>query len=108
MRKDIIISERLHCGVSDEIFSQICKGNYRTGSILPSIMRLSREFGTSPETIRKALNILVKNNVLIKSKNAFFITNDLQIIEKYKEIYIRKYKNRYLNAMEKLGIVVGE
>lgn len=71
-------------------------------------MRLSREFGTSPETIRKALNILVKNNVLIKSKNAFFITNDLQIIEKYKEIYIRKYKNRYLNAMEKLGIVVGE
>lgn len=27
MRKDIIISERLHCGVSDEIFSQICKGN---------------------------------------------------------------------------------
>lgn len=108
MRKDIIISERLHCRFSDEIFSQICKGNYRRGSILPSIMRLSREFGTSPETIRKALNILVRNKVLIKTKNAFFVTNDPHIVEKYKKIYIRKYKNMYLNAMEKLGIVVGE
>lgn len=88
--------------VSDEIFVRIYKGYYRKGGILPAINKLSKELDTSPETIRKALYILVTYKILIKSRNAFFITNNTSIIEEYKKMYINKYKNMYEEAIRKI------
>ena len=87
--------------VSDEIFVKIYKGHYRKGSILPAINKLAKELDTSPETIRKALYVLVDFKILTKSKNAFFITNDISSIEEYKESYIKKFKNMYEEAIQK-------
>ena len=96
------VKYHLYYRISDEIFCRIYREIYKKGSVLPSIIKMSKEMGSSPETIRKALYILVENKVLIKSKNAFFVKNDILAIEEYKELYINRYKNVYLEAMKRL------
>lgn len=104
MEWDIIVEQRVHQNAADEIFARIYTGVYAKGNMLPSIITLSKEAKTSPETIRKAINILMKNNIVTKSKNSFWVTKDDKVIKEYKEIYISKYKDIYLNAIKKLSI----
>ena len=46
----------------------------------------------------------MKNNIVTKSKNSFWVTKDDKVINEYKDIYIGKYKDIYLNAIKKLSI----
>lgn len=104
MEWDVIVEQRVHQNVADEIFVRIYTGAYAKGNMLPSIITLSKETKTSPETIRKAIKTLMKNNIVTKSKNSFWVTKDDKVINEYKDIYIGKYKDIYLNAIKKLSI----
>jgi GntR family transcriptional regulator len=56
--------------IAAHLRAQIASGELPPGSVLPSILRLSQEYGTTTNTVRKALTIL-KNEGLIESVSGY-------------------------------------
>src|SRR5690606_1261055 len=63
--------------IHNEIATKIEAGDYTTNSLLPSEHELKEQYGTSRETIRKALNLLAQNGYIqkIRGKGSVVIKN---------------------------------
>lgn len=66
MAKKTIERESLYIKVKEEILRQILAKRWQAGDLLPNEFELADEFGVSQGTLRKALNILTRENVLIR------------------------------------------
>lgn len=56
--------------IANELRTRITSGVYVAGSLLPSIIKLSEEFGVTTTTVRKALGIL-RSEGLIDSEPGY-------------------------------------
>ncbi|MBA4602018.1 trehalose operon repressor [Thermoactinomyces mirandus] len=65
----------IYLSIYRELAQQIEKGKWKTGGKLPSEKELSEHYGTSRETVRKALNLLSQNGYIqkIKGKGSFVL-----------------------------------
>lgn len=66
MRKQNKSKSLLYEQLTDTINKRVQENTYKSGEMIPSELELQREFGVSRSTVRKALNILSKQNILIK------------------------------------------
>ncbi len=66
----------LYLQLRDALAERISSGNWRPGAIIPSESDLAREFGVSPGTMRKALNLLESERVLSRRQGRGTFVND--------------------------------
>ena len=66
MSADRFTTRPLYLQLRDALAERISSGNWRPGAIIPSESDLAREFGVSPGTMRKALDLLESERVLIR------------------------------------------
>lgn len=53
MSRDIDVREKVYQRLANEIFFRILHGEYVKGAKLPSYIKIAKEAGSSPETVRK-------------------------------------------------------
>ena len=99
---DISVDERIYQRLADEIFFRILDGRYQLGMRFPSLLTLAKEAGTSPETVRKAINILKSEKLLNKTPHGYFITDNKLSVHNYQTAYIAKAKQKYYQSMQKI------
>lgn len=99
---DISVEERIYQRLADEIFFRILDGRYQLGMRFPSLLTFAKEAGTSPETVRKAINILKSKKLLNKTPHGYFITDNKLSVQNYKTAYIAKAEQKYYQSMQKI------
>ena len=68
MPKKKIAREALYIQIKEEILREIIAGRWAVGSVLPNEFELADEYDVSQGTVRKALNILNDENILIRQQ----------------------------------------
>ena len=53
MSRDIDVREKVYQRLANEIFFRILHGEYVKGAKLPNKIKIAKEAGSSPETVRK-------------------------------------------------------
>lgn len=66
----------LYLQLRDALAERIASGEWQPGALMPNEGELAREFGVSPGTIRKALEILERERVLTRRQGRGTIVND--------------------------------
>jgi GntR family transcriptional regulator len=66
----------LYLQLRDALAERIASGEWQPGAFMPNEGELAREFGVSPGTIRKALEILERERVLTRRQGRGTIVND--------------------------------
>ena len=56
------------------LLGQIAAGEFRPGDRLPSEAQLCERYGVSPMTVRRVINILADQSVVIADCSSFFVT----------------------------------
>lgn len=82
----------------------IISGKLKAGERLPSVRDLGLQTKVNPNTAQKALVELEKLKlVYTETTNGRFVTNDQELIYKYKKEYADKLSNKYFSSMESMG-----
>lgn len=66
----------IYLQLRDRIASQIGRGEWKPGQLLPNEQELARQFGVSSGTVRKALNTLESEHVLTRRQGRGTFVND--------------------------------
>ncbi len=71
---------------------------------LPSIRKLAKDIGVSPNTMQRAIITLKQESLLIKRSNqGFFITSDTAFLTKIKLDTATHLLNDFLHSMYQIG-----
>lgn len=97
------ISERISDKLALEIFSSVLNGVIPHGSRLPTIKALLKKTNTSIETLRKALRILIDWKVVFKTRQGYFVTDDITIIYAVRQRYIEQETAKYKAKLSKMA-----
>ena len=79
-------------------------GEYVKGAKLPSYIKIAKEAGSSPETVRKAIRVLQEHSVIEKTRWGYFVSLDEEVIIAYRQEYLAVVEKEYLNAKEKVDL----
>lgn len=101
---DIAIKEKVYQYLANEIFFRILHGEYVLGSKLPSYIKLSKEAGSSPETVRKAIRELHQQGVVEKKQQGYFVTSDATAIITFQQKYLASIEKEYNKLKDKVKI----
>ena len=82
----------------------IISGKLKPASRLPSVRELALQTKVNPNTMQKALAELEELKLIYTERtNGKYITNDEELINKYKEEYAIYITNKYFSSMESIG-----
>jgi len=82
----------------------IISGKLKAGERLPSVRELGLQTKVNPNTVQKALVELEKLRlVYTETTNGRFVTNDQELIDKYKKEYADELSNKFFLSMESMG-----
>lgn len=104
MSWDIDVREKVYQRLANEIFFRILHGEYVKGAKLPSYIKIAKEAGSSPETVRKAIRVLQEHSVIEKTRWGYFVSLDEEVIIAYCQEYLAVVEKEYLNAKEKVDL----
>ena len=104
MSWDIDVREKVYQRLTNEIFFRILQGEYVKGAKLPSYIKIAKEAGSSPETVRKAIRVLQEHSVIEKTRWGYFVSLDEEVIIAYRQEYLAVVEKEYLNAKEKFDL----
>lgn len=94
----------IYLQIIEIIKNNIISGIYNPGDKIPSVRELAATFKVNPNTIVKSLYFLeIEGLIYTDRTNGKFITNDLSLIKKNKEIVAKEKINTFFNDMENLG-----
>lgn len=89
----------------EQIKMNIISGKLKCGERLPSVRELALANKVNPNTMQKALAELEELGLIFTERtNGKFVTTDGRLIEKYKKDYAEALAEKYLSAMEAIGI----
>lgn len=93
----------------EQIYFKIITNEYKPGEKIPSVRDLASETKTNPNTIQKAL-LEIENMGLIETKrtNGKFITEDSNLINKYKKDFINNKINNLINDLSGFNLSIDE
>ena len=95
--------------IVDEIVLRIIKGDYSMGEKLSSVRDLAVEAGVNPNTMQRALaEIEATGLVETKRGDGRYITDNSDIISKYKSEYIEKNTTEFLEKMAEFNFTKQE
>lgn len=100
---DIDVKEKVYQRLANEIFFRIYHGIYPLGTKLPSYIDIVKEAGSSPETVRKAIQELQAKGVIDKTRWGYYVTSESRNIQEYCDNYIASLDREYLAAKGKVG-----
>ena len=106
MAWDIVVKTKVYHLLANELFFRIYNGTYALGSKLPSCLELSKEAGSSPETLRKAIRDLQECGVIEKTRYGYFVTSDQEKVFEYRDNYLAVVEHEYLAAKQKVNAVM--
>lgn len=101
---DIYTREKIYQRLANEIFFRILDGRYPLGSKLLSYIDISKEAGSSPETVRKAVCVLQSNRLIDKTRWGNFVTTEQSIVLEYRDRYLASIEQAYIEAREKARV----
>lgn len=82
----------------------IVSGKMLPGEKLPSVRELALQSKVNPNTMQRALTELEELKLIYTERtNGKFVTEDRNLIKKYKEKYAKEKMIAYFNSMEELG-----
>ena len=94
----------IYLQIIEIIKNNIISGIYNPGDKIPSVREFAATFKVNPNTIVKSLYFLeIEGLIYTDRTNGKFITNDLSLIKKNKEIVAKEKINTFFNDMENLG-----
>ena len=102
MEWNIDVKERLYTNLANEIIVKIITEQFPLGSKLPTLNELIQSAHTSQETLRKAIRLLTQKEILIKTRNGYFVTDKKKVLDEAKKKYIESENIRHKNALEKI------
>ena len=76
MSQSILSSRSLYLQVRDALAERIAKGAWRPGTSIPNEGELAREFGVSPGTMRKALDLIEGERLVTRRQGRGTFVND--------------------------------
>ena len=95
----------IYLQIVDLIINDIINGTLKPNDKLLSVREYSVVFRVNPNTICKALAILEDDKLIYTERtNGKFVTNDLNIINKYKENVFKEKIEGFLSEMEAMGL----
>lgn len=103
MEWDIYDKERISDKLAVEIFASILNGAIPAGSRLPTLETLLKKTNTSIETLRKALRILIDWQVIFKTRQGYFVTEDISTIHTTRQNYIEQETAKYKAKLSKMA-----
>ena len=90
----------------EQIQLRILKGEYPTGSRLPSVRDMAAEAAVNPNTMQRALTELEKEGLVQSVRTSGrFITDDEEMVKRMKEELATEMVNEFLEKMDKLGFL---
>ena len=90
----------IYLQIIEIIKNNIISGIYNPGDKIPSVRELAATFKVNPNTIVKSLYFLeIEGLIYTDRTNGKFITNDLSLIKKNKEIVAKEKINTFFNDM---------
>lgn len=82
----------------------IISGNMALGERIPSVRDLAFQTKVNPNTMQRALTELEDLGLIYTERtNGKFVTNDKNLIDKYKKLYARNLSLKYFEGMKKIG-----
>lgn len=82
----------------------IISGDIKPGERLPSIRELALKNKVNPNTMQKALIELEELNLIYTERtNGKYVTDNQELIDKYKYEYAKKISNKYFSNMKNIG-----
>ena len=88
----------------DILKKDIISGKLKPGEKIPSVRDLASIMRVNPNTMQKALSELENLKLLYTERtNGKFVSNDKQLIDKYKKQYASELSNKYFSSMESIG-----
>lgn len=79
-------------------------GMYAPGDKIPSVRELALKLEINPNTVVKVYDILNSEGLIeAKRTNGYFLTDDLEILERLKPFFAKEYIVQYLNNMKQIG-----
>ncbi len=86
-------------------------GVYQAGERIPSTTQLSQELHINPATVRKAMNILVDQGLLVKQRGiGMFVTDQAQamIVKQHQDEFFDEYVVKVIAEATRLGLSKAE
>ena len=88
----------------EQLKIHIISGIFKSGDRLPSVRDLALQIKVNPNTVQKALFELEEMKLIYTERtNGKFITEDEDLIAKYKDEYACELSKKYLYNMQKIG-----
>ena len=82
----------------------IISGRIKSGERLPSVRELALQTKVNPNTMQKALVELEELKLVYTERtNGKFVTDDEELINKYKEEYAKQLSDKYFISMQNIG-----
>lgn len=82
-------SKPLHVQLRDDLIDRVAAGHWGPGEILPNELELSREYGLSPGTVRKALDWMEESRIILRQQGrGTFVRDpsDDEMIDRYERL----------------------
>lgn len=94
----------IYIQIVEKLSSDIVSGIYKPGDKLPSVRDFAIEAAVNPNTMQKALTELERLELVYsKRTSGRYITEDTQLIMRYKEILANEEIGHFLTRMHQLG-----
>lgn len=94
----------IYIQIVEKIKIDIISGNLKPGDKLLSVREYALKFKVNPNTMQKSLMELEDIKLIYTDRtNGKYVTEDIKLINKYKNEYRETLTNNYFNAMENLG-----
>lgn len=88
---------------------EIVSGKLKSGERIPSVRELALTAKVNPNTMQKALSELEEEGLIYTERtNGKFVTNNKDLIEKFKRKLAEEKVNNYINDMKNIGITYEE
>ena len=88
----------------EQLKKYIISGKLKCGERIPSVRELALQTKVNPNTMQRALVELEEIGLIYTERtNGKFVTNDKELIEKYKIHYANELANVYFKNMESIG-----
>ena len=94
----------LYLQIADKIKLGIVSGQYSPGSRIDSVRDFAEKTGVNPNTMQRALSKLEDEGLLLTNRTSGkYVTEDLQMIDKFKQELAKEYIKNFLASMEQTG-----
>ncbi|VEU79811.1 GntR family transcriptional regulator [Haploplasma axanthum] len=98
-------NEPIYLQIATKLKLQIVNNEYKLGDKLPSVRELALITKTNPNTIQKALQELENEGIIYTERtNGKFISDNKELIEKFKKDYVEKLLKEFLSTMKEMKI----